>query len=100
MALTIQIPDPTAAAMVTVRGLWLTADRQRVVKSGDPAAAFSLGNQVTIAEAQRLGLLPGALDERPADAQPATKQAAPSANKQAKAPANKARRQRPPALSR
>ena len=56
MALTIHIPDPTAAAMVTVRGLWLTADRQRVVKSGDPAAAFSLGNQVTIAVAQRIRL--------------------------------------------
>ena len=78
MALTIHVPDPTAP-MVTVRGLWLTADRQRVVKAGDPEAAFSLGNQITIAEAQRLGLLPS---EKEAAA-PANKMRAPAEDKTA-----------------
>jgi hypothetical protein len=78
MALTIHVPDPQAP-MVTVRGLWLTADRQRVVKKGDREAAVALGNQITIAEAQRLGLLPGP------ESGPEHKMRVPSANKSAPA---------------
>lgn len=40
--------------------LWLAADRETVVKAGDPSAAFLLGTpgkRVSVEEAERLGLL-------------------------------------------
>lgn len=58
------------------RKLWLTADKDRVVEDGDPAAAFLLGNEGTTVpndEAERLGIK--------AKAAPANKQRTPSQNK-------------------
>lgn len=64
------------------RTLWLTADRERVVEDGSDEAAFLFtveGDEISVGEAERYGLLGGG------------KAAAKPADKQASAPANKAR---------
>ena len=66
------------------RKLWLTEDRSRVVEDGDPEAAFLLGTagkEIPDDEAERLGLT----------SRPAAKKAEATEDKQADAPANKAR---------
>lgn len=73
--------------MIADRKLFLTADRERVVEEGDPDAAFLLaapGKQISDADAERYGLKPKAKAE--------AKQADEPDNKEAPAPANKARR--------
>ena len=73
--------------MIADRRLYLTADRERVVEEGDPDAAFLFvtpGKEVSDADAERYGLKPKAKAE--------AKQADESDNKEAPAPANKARR--------
>lgn len=67
------------------RKLWLTADKETLVEDGDPKAAFlfaSEGDEVSDEDAERYGLKP-----KKAEA----KQSAPAEDKQASAPANKAR---------
>lgn len=80
--------------MIADRNLYLTADKERVVEEGDPAAAFmfySKGKEIPDDEAGRYGLLAPAAPPEP---EPAAeeKQAEPADNKQAAAPANKARK--------
>lgn len=68
------------------RRLWLTADRDRVVEEGDADAAFLFatpGKTVSDEDAERYGLKPAKKAE--------AKQAAPAEDKQASAPANKAK---------
>lgn len=51
------------AKYVTDKRLWLTADRERVVEDGDPAAAFLLaspGKELDEATVKRYGLGPPA----------------------------------------
>lgn len=65
-------------ATIADRKLWLTADKERVVEDGDPSSAFlfaSPGDEISDADAKRYGVK---AKSRPAD-------------KQAPAPANKAR---------
>lgn len=60
------------------RKLWLTADKERVVEDGDPAASFLFatpGDEISDEDAKRYGVK---AKSKPAD-------------KQAPAPANKAR---------
>lgn len=75
--------------MIADRRLWLTADRERVVEEGDPEAAFLFatpGKEISDADAEKYGL-------KPAKAKAAeAKQAEPAEDKQAPAPANKARK--------
>lgn len=59
MALVIE-QNPAAPNVIAQERLWLTADRNHVVKEGDPAAAFLLavpGHTIPRAEAERLGLV-------------------------------------------
>jgi hypothetical protein len=80
---------------VTKERLWLNADKSRVVKDGDPEAAFLLaspGKEVPAEDVERYGLAPkaskgkGAKDGAP-DAQAEGKAVAePPANKAVKAP--------------
>jgi hypothetical protein len=66
------------------RKLWLTADREKVVEDGDPAAAFLFateGDEITDEDAKRYGVK--------AKAKPADKQAPAPANKAAAKPAVK-----------
>lgn len=73
--------------MIADRRLWLTADRARVVEEGDPEAAFlftSPGKEISDEDAERYGL-----DEKPKAEE---KQAETPADKEAPAPANKARK--------
>lgn len=68
------------------RKLWLSADRESVVEDGGAGAAFLLGgegDEIPASEAERLGL---------SGSKPAAKQAPESDNKEAAAPANKARK--------
>ena len=72
--------------MIADRRLYLTADRERVVEEGDPDAAFLFvtpGKQISDADAERYGLKPARAEAKQADE---------SDNKEAPAPANKARR--------
>lgn len=72
----------TTTAYRSDRKLWLTADRERVVEDGSSEAAFLFageGDEITVEDAERYGLVGG------------SKAAAPPANKQAPAPANKGR---------
>ena len=75
------------------RTLWLTADRDRVVEEGDPEAAYLLGTagkEIPDDEAKRLGL---SGKSKTSEAAPAEeKESEPADNKQAAAPANKARK--------
>lgn len=59
MALVIEM-NPAAPNVIASKRLWLTADRNRVVKEGDREAAFLLaavGQEIPRAEAERLGLV-------------------------------------------
>jgi hypothetical protein len=60
MALQIIQAEPVSTPYVVLEEkLWLTADRDRVVKDGDPEARFLLGTpgkRVSVDEAERLGL--------------------------------------------
>jgi hypothetical protein len=72
----------TSTAYRSDRKLWLTADREHVVEDGSSEAAFLFageGDEITTEDAERYGLLGGG------------KAAAKPADKQAQAPANKAR---------
>ena len=64
MALTIYEIKANEGDMVTINErLWLTADQSRIVKDGDPEAAFlfiAAGNKVRLSEIKRLGGLPEA----------------------------------------
>ena len=64
MALTIYEIKANEGEMVTINErLWLTADQSRIVKDGDPEAAFlfvAAGNKVRLSEIKRLGGLPEA----------------------------------------
>jgi hypothetical protein len=62
MALEIILRDTSQDIVVVGERLWLTADRERVVKDGDPEAAFLLcgdGGQITRSDAERYGLIDG-----------------------------------------
>jgi hypothetical protein len=73
--------------VIAERRLFLTADQERVVEEGDPAAAFLFaapGDDISDEDAEKYGL------NAPAPKAP-TKEAPKPEDKQAAAPANKAR---------
>lgn len=82
--------QPSGPPLTADRRLYLSADRQRVLEEGDPAAAYLLagvGGEIVPSEAARLGLavVNGRLEQRPA-----FKAAEPAEDKQAEKPADKA----------
>lgn len=75
--------DADKATVTVEERLFLTADKEKVVKEGDPAAAFlfaSPGEEIDAEEAKRYGLT-----SRKAAAKPEDKKAAAPANKARKA---------------
>lgn len=83
--------------------LYLTADRERVVAEGDPAAAFLFttpGKEISAEDVARYGLAapepePELEPEAEVGPEPEEKQADPPADKQAPAPADKAVKKAP-----
>jgi hypothetical protein len=62
MGVNFDIPESSQDIVVANERLWLTADRERVVKDGDPDAAFLLcaeGNELPRVDAERYGLVGG-----------------------------------------
>lgn len=80
--------EQMAGSWVADRRLWLTAERDRLVEDGDPAAAFLFcapGQPVAMEEARRFGLV----DPKPkakAVEKPEDKAASPPADKGARRP--------------
>lgn len=75
------VKKSTTDNYVATERVFLTADKERVVAADDPEAAFLLaneGSEIPAAEVERLGLAGSKSAPKPAD-------------KQAEAPANKAR---------
>lgn len=87
---------------IATEKLWLTEDRNKVVKDGDPAAAFLLvpkGGQLTDADAEKYGLTAPKVETPVPDAGKANP--APAENKANSGPAeNKAGVQYPPQAKR
>ncbi len=85
----LEIDKPQAGDKITIdRTLWLTAERDRVVEDGDPAAAFlyaTAGKRVSAEEAERFGAMPAKSERKKAD---------PSEDKQASPAENKSSRRR------
>ncbi len=84
------ITDPSNEPMFTLdRKLWLADDRATVIEDGQAGAAFLLGlegDEITLAEAERLGLV---------KSKRATKQEAAPEDKQAAEPEDKAVKKAP-----
>lgn len=82
MSFDIKQVNETSQAIEAGEKLWLTADRDRVVKDGDPEAAFLLatpGKRIPLDEAERLGLT--GKSKAKAKPKPETKEAAPAEDK-------------------
>ena len=89
MAFEITKQSETSNWYVPGERLWLTADRERVVKEDDPEAAFLFAtpsDRVSVEDAERYGLVPKKGGSK-AREKPATKESKPEADKQA-APEN------------
>jgi len=78
--------------VIAEENLWLTADKESLVPDGHPDAAFlfsSSGGELSVAEAEKYGLLGGKAKAAQEDAEPEEKKAAKPADKKAAKPADK-----------
>lgn len=94
-------PHQPADYVVATQELYLTADKERIVLPGSAEARFLFcipGDEVPVAEAERVGLISKPKAEKPADGdgkkeadKPDDKQAKPKANKAKAKPATKSK---------